>query len=139
MIGLLKGPTLGATVVRCVFAALVLVLVWQFISGGFGWWRANVWKERAEENKTAAVQAQANANSANAGAENATVTRQAVDLIVTTVPAKAEASAQRIENYAPPVPSPVAGPADPDVMRELEDAEAAARAAANRLQRTRTR
>jgi len=135
----LKGPTLGDTVVRVVFVVLLLVLAVQVLGARLGWWRAGVWKERAQESAAAATQAQAEAKSANAGAENATVTRQAVDLIVTTVPAKAEASAQRIENYAPAVPAPAAGPADPDVMRELEEAEASARAAANRLQRARAR
>jgi len=139
MINPLKGASLGDTVVRCVFLGLVLVLLAQCVGGKLGWWRADVWKERAQESQAAATQAQANADSANAGAENATVTRQAVDLIVTTVPARAEASAQRIENYAPTVPAPAGGPADPDVMRELEEAEASARAAANRLQRARTR
>lgn len=139
MINPFKGASLGDTVVRCVFLGLVLVLLAQCVGGKLAWWRADAWKERAQESAAAATQAQDNANSANAGAENATVTRQGIDLIVTTVPAKAEASAQRIERYAPPVPVPAAGPADPDVMRELEDAEAVARAAANRLQRTRTR
>lgn len=136
---LLKGANLGETFARCIFAVLILIVVWQAISGGIGWWRSDVWKERAHTSNAAAEQAQAEAASANVGAQNATATRQGIDLIVTTVPAKAEASAQRIEKYAPAVPAPVAGPADPDVMRELEEAEASARAAANRLQRKGTR
>jgi hypothetical protein len=130
----LKGPTLGDTVVRVIFVALLLALVVQVAGARLGWWRAGVWKERAQESAADARQAQANADSANAGAENATTTRQAVDVIVHTVPAAAEASAQRIENHAPAA-QPVAGPVDDDVLLELESAEAGARAAADRLQR----
>lgn len=132
------GATLGEQVFRAVVLVLVIVLVYQWAAGSIGWWRADVWKDRAGENKAAAEQAQANAVSANAGAANATETRQKVDVVISTVPAKAEASAQRIEARETPSAAD-AGPVDPYILRELEDAEAEARAAADRLQRKGTR
>ena len=135
----LKGPTLGGTVVRVVFVVLLLVLAVQVLGGRLGWWRAGVWKERAEEQRDIASQAQAEANSANAGAQNATETRQRVDLVLSGIPSQTEASAQRIEQHADR-PAPVADldPIDPAVVRELEDGEARVRAASDRLQRTGT-
>lgn len=96
--------------------------------------RAEVRAERAE---ATAVTAQGNANSANAGAVNATTTRQAMDAAVTDARVATQASATRIENYAhrdAPI-ADIRDPVDPDILRELDEADRRARAAADRLQR----
>lgn len=141
MIGFtLRGPTLGDTVVRVVVALLVVtalvLIVGSLAFGKLGWWRAEVWQQRAETADQAARTAQANAESANAGAANATQTRSQMDAGTVTVRVETEAAAQRIEEHANH-PSPVVDlePVDAGVLRELEAAETRARAAADRLQR----
>lgn len=132
--------SLGQTVYQIVFGALLLIVVGQFLWGKFHSWRSGTWKERATDAQEAATQAQANADSADAGASNATTTRQNIDAGTVTVRVETEQSAQRMESYANRA-APVADldPIDPDIVRELEQAESRARSAAAGLQRTHAR
>lgn len=129
-------PSLGQTIYMAVVGGLLLIAVALFAWGQFSAWRAGSWKDRAKDAEAAAGTAQANADSANAGAANASLTRQNMDASTVTVRVETEAAAQRIEGYANR-PAPVAdlSPVDPDVVRELDAAEARARAAADRLRR----
>lgn len=133
-------PTLG----QMVYTGIVLVLL-VLAAGMLGWaafesWRARSANARADKATAAAHTAQGNANSANAGAANATTTRAAIDAGTVTVRVQTEQSAGRIEaNANRPVAPSDRAPVDADVLRELEDAEGRARAAAARLQRKDTR
>lgn len=143
LIALLRGKTLGETVYRLVLAGLLLVAIgwtaWAFVSGRWWAWRADVWKERAQAAADAARQERANARSADAGAANATATRQGMDTATGAVRAETEAAAERIERHAHPDNPAAVDDAGAELVRELDDAEARARAAADRLQRTRSR
>ncbi len=137
----LRGPTLGDTVVRVIGAALVLAVLVLIIGGlaygRMGWWRADVWKGRAEDASQAAEQAQANANSANAGAANASQTRTRMDASVVAVQAGAEENAQKVESYGErPIDADDSGDVDADVLHDLEAAQRRARTAAARLRGT---
>jgi hypothetical protein len=135
--GLFKG-TPWEVARRCVRAllwglllALILVLVWPHIGGG-----RQVTKLKAEAAAAgeAAKQAQAHADSADAGATNATETRKKVDAAVEKTRTETKASVERIKNHAPAVAEPVpVAPVDADLMRELEAGNRAYRAAADRL------
>lgn len=133
-------PTLG----QMVYTGIVLVLL-VLAAAMMGWaafesWRARSATARADKATSAANTAQANATSANAGAANATTTRAAIDAGTVTVRVQTEQSAGRIETHANrPVAANDRAPVDADVLRELEDAEGRARAAADRLQRTHPR
>ena len=140
MIGLTPMKSLGQAVYTGIVAVLLLIAVVMFAWGQFQSWRSGTWKGRAQDAAAAAKTAQGNADSANAGAENATATRASIDAGTITVRVETEESARRIESYAyHPAPAADLAPVDPDVLRELEAAERQARAAADRLQRARTR
>lgn len=138
MIGLTPVKSLGQAVYQGIVAVLLLIAVVMFAWGQFQSWRSGTWKGRAEDAAMAARTAQGNADSANAGAANATATRTNVDTGTFTVRVETEQSAGRIEAHAPESAAAVRT-ADPDILRELADAESRARAAADRLQRARTR
>jgi biopolymer transport protein ExbB/TolQ len=135
---ILKGATPLATARRFAGAALLLIVVavlaWSLITGRFWQWRADVWKGRAQEATQAAEQAQAKADSADAGAANATETRQEMDAALDKTRTETKSSVERIKNHAPvaePVPD---ASLDAGILRELEEGDRAYRAAADRLQ-----
>lgn len=117
-----------------VVGLLLLVALGMFVYGQFSAWRSGTWKQRAEDAAAAATTAQDNADSANAGAANATTTRTAIDWGTVTVRVDTEQSAERIKSHVSTDPDP-AGVPDADVVRELEAANHAYRTAADRLQR----
>jgi hypothetical protein len=126
---------------RCVKAliwglllALILVLVWPHIGGGR---QVTKLKAKAAAAGEAAKQAQANADSADVGASNATETRKKVDAAVEKTRTETKASVERIKNHAPAVAEPVpVAPVDAGILRELGEGDRAYRAAADRLFRT---
>lgn len=138
MISVNPVKSLGQTVYTSIVAALLLIAVAMLAYGQYQSWRSGTWKGRAEQAATAAKVAQGNADSANAGAANASATRTNIDAGTFTVRVETEQSAGRIEAHEPPSAAAVR-PADPDILRELADAERQARAAADRLQRARPR
>jgi hypothetical protein len=117
---------------------LLLLALGMFVSGQFSAWRSGTWQQRAEDAAAAASTAQGNADSANAGAANATTTREALDWGTVTVRVDTAQSAERIQNHVSTDPDPDGLP-DPDVVRELEAADRAYRAAGDRLQRAHPR
>lgn len=121
-----------------VVGILLLAALAMFVWGQVSSWRAGTWEDRARQASAAATTAQANASSANAGAANATATREAIDFGSVTVRVETEQSARRIQDHDPNHTEPAGAP-DADVLRELEDASRKYRAAADRLQRARTR
>ncbi len=70
-----------------------------------------------------------------ASAGIATKTRAGMDQVQFTVNLPAEEAARRIEAEAYANPDPAAGRPDPDIVRQLEEAEARVRSASHRLQR----
>lgn len=133
---------------RCAFAwvlGLILfgVICYGVLAGKFWAWRASVWKDRAEEAAGEVVVAQRQAKSSEQGAANATLTREQMDLLMAIGRGAAGDSAGRMDDYANRPDRPTA-PGDDDVpddvvLQELEGAEDAYRAAADRLQRARAR
>lgn len=117
----------------------VLLVLTVLGLGGYVWWLQHQ-ASKVPELRAAAQTAQANAESANAGATNATATRAAMDTAGIDIRLHTDDSARRIEDHEQ---ADDAGRADaepdPDVLRELADAQARARAAANRLQRKKPR
>lgn len=129
--------TIGQYFANIVVLLLVLWVAWAFISGAFARWQLGRAKARAETAEAAARIERANAQGARAGAQIATDTRGRIDTLVVEVRDKTAQRADRIEQHADPDAD--TGKPDPDVLRDLEDAEAEYRAAASRLQRPRTR
>ena len=137
MIGTLPTPKDLRRSVVLVLAGVVgvLLVLAVLVLGGYGWWLKHQ-ADKVPELQQAAAQAQGNANSANAGAANASGTRAAIDAGTVTVRLETDAAVQRIEGYANrPVPAADLDPVDADVVRELDAAEGRARTAADRLQR----
>lgn len=126
-----------ALLVLAGIAGVALVLA-VLILGGYVWWLSHQ-ASKVPDLRAAAATAQANASSANAGAANASTTRAAIDAGTVTVRLQTEDSARRIENHEQDPDGNADAEPDADIVRELEDAEDRARAAANRLQRTKHR
>lgn len=142
MIGLL------ATAERRIGSGNLVFLI--FLTGMLALWGVNsAWRhfsikhlrDRAETAEAAAATAQANAANANAGAANATATRAALDWQLPPLRAATATRATAIESdYANPTPTDAdLLPPDPRVLRELEAQEREARAAGDRLRRTRAK
>lgn len=125
--------TIRAVLLWALAIFLLLLIGWGLLSGRFWAWRAEFWKERAVEAADRAAVAERQAESTEQGAANATYTRQQMDAGTVTVRIEAEESAQRIEAHVPSNVDRAAEP-DADVLRELEAADRAYRAAADRLQ-----
>lgn len=137
MIALLAGKDPLETAGRCLAAALLVGFLawvgWGQVKGKFWAWRADVWKERAQDAAERAERDRQLYDHSDAGAANATATRTNTDAAVGATRAATEASAQRIEHEAD-----VPGALGADLDRlpvELEEGAAAYRAAARRLQR----
>jgi hypothetical protein len=127
---------LGATVKWAFIwgCALLIVggLAFGLISGKFWTWRAHVWKDRAVAAAADAKVERKNADDANAGARNATVTRERIDLVISDTREAMEASATKIEDKAAPYDESDE-PVDADVLAEIEAAEKRAAAAGKRI------
>lgn len=132
------AKTFAQAAYMAVVGLLLLLALVMFVWGQVSNWRAGTWKTRAEEASVAATAAQGNADSANAGAANATTTRTAIDWGAVVVRVDTEQSAQRIQAHVPIDPD-TSGLPDADVLRELEAADRAYRAAGDRLQRAHLR
>lgn len=136
------GGTLRLVSIYALLAALVAVACWGVFSGKFYAWRANVWKERAEQAAAEAIIAQRQAATAETSQAIANDTQQAMDNVRVEVVLPAEQSAQRIEAKADEQESAGHEPAsdvDSDILREVDEAEAGYSAAADRLRRKGTR
>lgn len=140
---LLRGPTLGATVYRCLIAAAVLALVAYIgvisFTGRWANWKLRRTEAVLEVTQQRAAVAEINATNADGAAQNATVTRAEMDTSSSTIRDTAAQAAARIENDVEDLPLPVGADAssdlDPRVLREIDAASSHARSAAARLQR----
>lgn len=136
---LLKGKTLGQTIYNYIAAGVLvfvlLLVAWGIISGKFWKWKAQRAEDRADVAEANAEVAQGNAISANAGAENATVTRGNMDAGSLNIRFITDQAATRAENHDDSNPVRDDGALPDDLVRELDEADDRARAAANRLQR----
>lgn len=122
---------------RCIFA-------WVFgvaLVFGVGWqtYRVESLRRTAIEASEIAKQESERAKRIAVGASIATGTRDAMDQVHWTITLPAEESARRIEAQANANPDPAATRPDPDLVRQLEEAEARVRATGRRLQREGTR
>jgi hypothetical protein len=141
VIPFLTGRTLGDTVFRWIVAGLVLALLGSLV---YGFTVGKFWAFRAHRAEAKAVQAAdraqveaGNAQGARASADNAAQTRDRMDRIVFEVRDNTGQRAERIESHAKP--DAAGSVPDPDVLRDIQDAEADYRAAAARLQRQKSR
>ena len=141
VIPFLTGRTLGDTVFRWIVALLILTLlgslVYGFTVGKFWAFRAHRAEDKAERASNRAQVEAGNAQGARASADNAAQTRARMDHIVFEVRDNTGQRAERIESHAKPTAADSAP--DPDVLRDIQDAEADYRAAAARLQRQKPR
>lgn len=115
-------------------------LAWLFgiaLIFGVGWkvYRVEQLRKTAIEASERAKEASDRAKRFAAGASIATDARDAMDQVQFTVNLPAEESARRMEAKANASPDPSAGRPDPDIVRQLEEAEARVSAAGRRLQR----
>ena len=142
-LALLKGKTLGQTIYNYIAAGVLLFVValiaWGLISGKFWKWKAERAEDRADVAEANAAVAQGNAISANAGAENATITRGNMDAGSLNIRFITDQAATRAENHDDSNPVGDDGALPADLVRELDEADDRARAAANRLQRKNAR
>ena len=119
---------------------LVGMLVLWGLQAAWGGWSRNRLRDRAETAEAAAEIAQHNAGAANAGAEAATAARSALDEQLPPLRAATESRSEAIDAYEDPDQTDAdLLPPDAGVLRQLEIQEREARAAADRLRRTRTR
>lgn len=130
-------------VIAAAVALLVAAFGWQQIKGKFWAWRADVWKDRAASAAAdAEFQKQVRARH-EAARENTNVTRTRTDVAVGQARAQAEHDAQEAEREQENPPALGAAPSDVERMgrlrRDYEEGTAGYRAAADRLQRARTR
>lgn len=137
----------GDWAVLILFVLLMLVL-WALNSLWLGWGR-DYWKARAKHATDAAHIAIGEADSARAGASNASATRRLLDDQLPDLRQDTAERVQRIHHHALDSEDihaqdhPAAGDAyrlaDARILRELRDAEAKAQAATDRLRGTRAR
>lgn len=138
-------PLWTASVVkRGLWKTLRCALAWVFAAAlifGVGWkvYRVEGLRRTAVEASERAIRESERAKRLAASASIATNTRDAMDQVQFTVNLPAEESARRMEAQANASPDPADRRPDPDVVRQLEEAEARVSAASRRLQRTGSR
>lgn len=131
------GGTLRLVSIYALLAALVAVACWGVFSGKFYAWRANVWKERAEQAAGQAVYEQRRAEAAETGNVIARDTSERMANVTPIIVYPAEQSAQRIEAkaYEQEAAGRVEPAVDDDILRELAEGRDAYTSAAGGVQR----
>lgn len=135
---LLRGETLGKTIYNVAAAcALVVILglvVYNVVAGKVWKWRYERADARAETAEARAETAETNARNADGALDNAATSRAIMDRDTEANRSATETAARRAETYGnASTATRDDGRLPVDLVRELDDAEARADAAARRL------